>query len=59
MLPLLLIYSCVLLLFCSSDDDVVFIKVDFQIQNTAGIECYDFKEGDNVIFDLTDQGTVL
>ena len=37
----------------SSDDDVDFIKVDFQLQNEDGIECYDFNEGDNVIFDLT------
>ena len=36
---------------CSKDDDPD-IKVDFQLKNSDGIECYDFKEGENVIFDL-------
>ena len=54
-LPLLLLAGCALLSSCSSDDDVsaiYHIKVDFQLKNSDGIECYDFKEGENVIFDL-------
>lgn len=38
--------------------------VDFQLQNEDGIECYEFKEGDNIIFRLeikndTDEDVIL
>ena len=38
--------------------------VDFQLQNEDGIECYEFKEGDNIIFRLeikndTDKDAIL
>ena len=38
--------------------------VDFQLQNEDGMECYDFKEGDNIIFRLevkndTDEDAIL
>ena len=38
--------------------------VDFQLQNEDGTECYDFKEGDNIIFRLeikndTDEDVIL
>ena len=40
----------------SSGDKVIFQlqdeNVDFQLQNEDGIECYDFKEGENIIFRL-------
>ncbi len=26
------------------------LMVDFRLQNEDGMECYDFKEGDNIIF---------
>ncbi len=57
-----------LLSACSKSDDVTDIysekegagtieescgqMVDFQLQNEDGIECYEFKEGDNIIFRL-------
>ena len=53
MSAMLLMLAGTVMTACSSDDDVDFIKVDFQLQNEDGIECYDFNEGDNVIFDLT------
>lgn len=52
MSAMLLMLAGTVMTACSSDDDVDFIKVDFQLQNEDGIECYDFNEGDNVIFDL-------
>ena len=38
--------------------------VDFQLQNEDGMECYDFKEGENIIFRLeikndTDEDAIL
>ena len=38
--------------------------VDFQLQNEDGMECYDFKEGDNIIFRIeikndTDEDAIL
>lgn len=65
---------------CSKSDDVTDIHsekeetgtieessgeiVDFQLQNEDGIECYEFKEGDNIIFRLeiknnTDENAIL
>ena len=40
------------------------LMVDFQLQNEDGMECYDFKEGDNIIFRLeikndTDEDAIL
>lgn len=40
------------------------LMVDFQLQNEDGTECYDFKEGDNIIFRLeikndTDEDVIL
>ena len=40
------------------------LMVDFQLQNENGTECYDFKEGDNIIFRLeikndTDEDAIL
>jgi len=40
------------------------LMVDFRLQNEDGIECYDFKEGDNIIFRLeikndTDEDAIL
>ena len=40
------------------------LMVDFQLQNEDGTECYDFKEGDNIIFRLeikndTDEDAIL
>ena len=54
----------------NSDEDSVMIQgtsdelVDFQLQNEDGIECYDFNEGDNIIFRLeikndTDEDTMM
>ncbi len=65
---------------CSKSDDVINIHsekegagtieessgemVDFQLQNEDGMECYDFKEGNNIIFRLeiknnTDEDAIL
>lgn len=40
------------------------LMVDFRLQNEDGMECYDFKEGDNIIFRLeikndTDEDAIL
>ena len=40
------------------------LMVDFRLQNEDGMECYDFKEGDNIIFRLeikndTDEDVIL
>ena len=40
------------------------LMVDFRLQNEDGMECYDFKEGDNIIFRLeikndTDENAIL
>ena len=57
---------------CTKSDEVTDVKidessgymVDFQLQNEDGIECYDFKEGNNIIFRLeikndTDEDAIL
>ena len=36
---------------CNGDEDSL-VEVNFQIQNEDGIECYDFTEGDNIVFKL-------
>ena len=40
------------------------LMIDFRLQNEDGMECYDFKEGDNIIFRLeikndTDEDVIL
>ena len=37
---------------CSSDDEDSSISVNFQLQDEDGKECYNFKEGDNIVFRL-------
>lgn len=57
---------------CTKSDEVTDVKidessalmVDFQLQNEDGIECYEFKEGNNIIFRLeikndTDEDAIL
>ena len=39
MSAMLLMLAGTVMTACSSDDDVDFIKVDFQLQNEDGIEC--------------------
>jgi hypothetical protein len=43
-----------MLVACDSDDDSGdnHVVADFQLQNEKGVECYDFQEGDNIIFKL-------
>ena len=52
MLPLLLIYCCVLLLSCSSDDDVDFIKVEYHILDKNGQEVNVINYGDEFILEV-------
>ena len=57
---------------CNKSDEVTDVKIDessgymvkFQLQNEDGIECYEFKEGNNIIFRLeikndTDEDAIL
>jgi hypothetical protein len=42
-----------MLVACSNDDSGDnHVVADFQLQNEKGVECYDFQEGDNIIFKL-------
>ena len=64
---LFMMMCCLLMIIsagCSKDDSEKQVTVNFQLQNEDGVECYDFHEGENIIFRLeiknnTDENAVL
>ena len=56
MKKLLFVMMCSLLAIgfagCSDEEESEKIVVNYQLLNEAGVECYDFREGENIIFKL-------